>query len=75
MTTIQLTQNQARPYLTDSSSTQVKMFTYNNPKDAEKAVGQWLNENDVSIQHVTQSQSEKGGHFVFVITLFYVSND
>ena len=75
MTTIQLTQNQARPYLSDTASTQVKMFVHNNPKDAEKAVGQWLNENDVTIHHVTQSQSEKGGHFVFVITLFYLSND
>ena len=75
MTTIQLTQNQARPYLTDSASTQVKMFVFNNPLDAEKAVSQWLNENDVTIQQVTQSQSEKGGHFVFVITLFYLSND
>jgi hypothetical protein len=75
MTTIQLTQNQPRPYLTDSDSTQVKMFVHNNPKDAEKAVSQWLSENDVTIQQVTQSQSEKGGHFVFVITLFYLSND
>jgi hypothetical protein len=51
------------------------MFVYSQPKDAEKAVNQWLKENDVTIHHIAQSQSEKNGSFVFVITLFYLPND
>jgi hypothetical protein len=75
MTTIQLTENAARQYLFNSSAAEVKMFVYNNPKEAEKALSQWLKENDVTIHHIAQSQSEKNGSFVFVITLFYISND
>ena len=58
-----------------SSTVQVKMFVHSNPKDAEKAIEQWLKENDVTIHHIAQSQSEKNGSFVFVITLFYLPND
>jgi hypothetical protein len=29
----------------------------------------------VIIHHIAQSQSEKGGSFVFVITLFYLQNN
>jgi hypothetical protein len=72
MKTIQLTQSPAENFLLDSSAVQVKMFVHNNPKDAEKAIAQWLKENDVTIHHIAQSQSEKGGSFVFVITLFYL---
>lgn len=75
MTTLQLTQNAARQYLPDSSATEVKMFVHNNPKDAEKTVSQWLKENDVTIHHIAQSQSEKNGAFVFIVTIFYVGND
>ena len=75
MTTIQLKQNTGKEFLYDSSSVQVKMFIQNNPKDAEKAICQWLNENDVIIHHIAQSQSEKGGSFVFVVTLFYLQNN
>jgi len=75
MTTIQLAQNGAKQFLLNSCSTEAKMFVHNNPKDAERAVNQWLKENDVTIHHIAQSQSEKGGHFVFVITLFYIPYD
>jgi hypothetical protein len=75
MTTIQLKQNTGKEFLYDSSSVQVKMFVHSNPKDAEKAIAQWLKENDVIIHHIAQSQSEKGGSFVFVLTLFYLQNN
>jgi hypothetical protein len=75
MTTIQLTENAARQSLFNSSAVEVKMFVYNNPGEAEKALSQWLKENDVTIHHIAQSQSEKNGSFVFVITLFYIPND
>ena len=74
MKTIQLSQNPAKQFEVNTS-TEAKMFVHNNPKDAERAVNQWLNENDVTIHHIAQSQSEKGGHFIFVITLFYMTND
>jgi hypothetical protein len=75
MTTIQLKQNTGKEFLYDSSSVQVKMFVHSNPKDAEKEIAQWLKENDVIIHHIAQSQSEKGGSFVFVLTLFYLQNN
>jgi hypothetical protein len=74
MKTIQLSQNPAKQFVVHTS-TEAKMFVHNNPKDAERAVNQWLNENDMTIHHIAQSQSEKGGHFIFVITLFYMPND
>jgi hypothetical protein len=74
MKTIQLTQNRTREYSLHSAI-QVKMFVHNNPKDGEQAIEQWLKENDVTIHHIAQSQSEKGGSFVFVLTLFYLQND
>jgi hypothetical protein len=51
------------------------MFIDNEPKGAEKAISLWLKENDVTIHHIVQSQSEKNGSFVFVITLLYMAND
>lgn len=50
---------------------EVKMFVCSNPEAAEKEVARWLGQNPVTITHITQSQSERGGSFVFVLTLFY----
>jgi hypothetical protein len=75
MTTMQRTQNGNNSYLLESTAVQVKMFVHSNPRDAEKAIAQWLKENDVIIHHIAQSQSEKNGSFVFVITLFYLQNN
>lgn len=47
------------------------MFVCNNPMAAEKEVAEWLASNPVTIDHITQSQSERGGAFVFVLSLFY----
>jgi len=75
MKTIQFAQSTAMDLLSDSSAVQVKMFIHDQPKDAEKAISQWLKENDVTIHHIVQSQSEKGGNFMFVVTIFYLSNN
>lgn len=75
MTTIQLTKNTIKESAFESSAVQVKMFVHNNLKDVGKDIAQWLKENDVIILHIAQSQSEKGGSFVFVLTLFYMSNN
>jgi hypothetical protein len=74
MTTIQLTQNKEQ-FLLDSSDVRVKMFIHNHPKDAETDISQWLKENDVMIHHIAQSQSEKNGSFIFVVTVFYLTNN
>lgn len=74
MKAIPLTENAEKELLFESSNIQVKMFVHNNPKDAEVAISQWLKENDVAIHHIAQSQSERGGSFVFVMTVFYQRN-
>jgi hypothetical protein len=50
------------------------MFVNNDPKEAEKNISQWLSQNDVHVRHITQSQSEKGGHFVLIVSLYYEPN-
>jgi hypothetical protein len=50
---------------------EVKMFVCNSPQAAEKEVNTWLAQNPVSVSHITQSQSERGGAFIFVLSLFY----
>ena len=49
----------------------LKMFVHKDPAAAEKEVTQWLLQNSVALHHVTQSQSERGGSFMFVLSLFY----
>ncbi|HWJ89542.1 MAG TPA: hypothetical protein VNR87_00440 [Flavisolibacter sp.] len=49
----------------------VKTFVADHPEIAEKKVNEWLNRNKVKLHHVGQSQSEKGGKFIFVLSLFY----
>ena len=57
--------------LETETSTQVKFFIYNDPAEAEKAVAEWLAVNHIEIQHIGQSQGERGGKFLFTIILFY----
>lgn len=57
--------------LTSVSDYKLKMFVHNNPKEAEKEISNWLYTNAVHIHHITQSQSEKGGNFVFVVSIYY----
>ena len=57
-----------------SETVQLKIFVNRDVKEAEKAISQWLAQNDVTIEHLAQSQSEKGGSFVFVMSVFYREN-
>jgi len=75
MAMIQINEEATTELLFNTSSLQVKMFVHGNPIDAEKAIGQWLKQNDVTIHHITQSQSEKNGSFVFVVSLFFQQNN
>ncbi|MBD0376479.1 MAG: hypothetical protein ICV51_12705 [Flavisolibacter sp.] len=54
-----------------STSMKMKMFIDKDPLIVEAGVNEWLQQHDVHIKHITQSQSEKNGKFVFVISLYY----
>jgi hypothetical protein len=71
MTTIRLLKTEGNLALASLPPATVKMFIHSNLADAEKDISQWLKQNDVTIHHIAQSQSEKGGNFVFVLTIFY----
>jgi len=47
------------------------MFVCPNAESADEKVRNWLASNKVIIDHVTQSQSEKNGKFLFIISIFY----
>lgn len=49
----------------------LKTFVFNNITEVEEKVNHWLQNNDVTIEHLVQSQCEKGGAFVFVISIMY----
>ncbi|MBD0284811.1 MAG: hypothetical protein ICV79_05220 [Flavisolibacter sp.] len=49
----------------------MKMFIDKDPLIVEAGVNEWLQQHDVHIKHITQSQSEKNGKFVFVVSLYY----
>ena len=66
---------ETKDFIFNTSSMQVKMFVHSTPVDAEKAIGQWLKKHDVTIHHITQSQSEKSGSFVFVVSVFFQQNN
>ncbi|MGE5521907.1 MAG: hypothetical protein ACM3VS_18435 [Candidatus Dadabacteria bacterium] len=50
---------------------EMKIFIDKDPNAVEGSVNKWLKENRVSIQHFGQSQSERNGNFVFIITVLY----
>ena len=50
---------------------ELKLFVHRSAAEAENTVNEWLQENDVSIEYIGQSQSEQGGKFVFIISVFY----
>ena len=50
----------------------MKTFTASAIAEVEKMVNDWLQLQDIRLLHVTQSQSEQGGRFVFTVSLFYL---
>jgi hypothetical protein len=50
---------------------QTKIFVHHSAQAAEKELNNWLKENKVNVQYIGQSQSEQGGKFVFIISVFY----
>jgi hypothetical protein len=49
----------------------VKLFVADDLQEIEKMVNEWLETSPVNVQHITQSQSEKNGRFVFVTGIYY----
>ena len=54
---------------------QTKMFVHSSAAAAEKALNDWLEVNNVQVQYIGQSQSEQGGRFVFIVSVFYIRNE
>jgi hypothetical protein len=50
---------------------QTKIFVHHSAQAAEEELNSWLKENKVNVQYIGQSQSEQGGKFVFIISVFY----
>jgi hypothetical protein len=53
------------------SAQEAKIFIAKDPLEAERNINAWLKENRVYIHHIGQSQSEKGGNFLFTISIFF----
>jgi hypothetical protein len=54
----------------------LKLFIYYNTLDnVEKEINEWLELQQIRVCYITQSQGEKQGKFVFVISVFYESPD
>lgn len=51
---------------------EAKIFVHNSAEAAEKSLNEWLENNNVNIQYIGQSQSEQAGRFVFIISVFYL---
>ncbi|HEU4470876.1 MAG TPA: hypothetical protein VFR58_07335 [Flavisolibacter sp.] len=71
MATINLTESFGTSCTLSDSSLKVKMFIHKDPREAENAIQQWLADTAPVIRHIAQSQSEKGGSFIFVLTVFF----
>ena len=54
---------------------QTKIFVHSSAEAAEKALNDWLEVNNVQVQYIGQSQSEQGGRFVFIISVFYAGHE
>jgi hypothetical protein len=63
--------NALRPVTENKTPLKVKMFVSHALEGVEECINEWLAQEAAKICHVTQSQSERQGKFVFVIAVFY----
>jgi hypothetical protein len=64
--------NPVRPlHAVKTEPVEMKVFVDRDPIAVQHSVNNWLKANNVTIQHYGQSQSEKNGNFVFIVTLLY----
>lgn len=59
--------------ITEAATMQVKIFSGNNIQDAEMQVNEWLAINNWNVHYIGQSQCERNGSLLFVISVFYYS--
>jgi len=63
--------NGLHPRTIAEPATQMKIFVHSSLDSVEKEVNDWLATANAELCHITQSQSEKQGRFVFVISVFF----
>jgi hypothetical protein len=63
---------ESHPHLLNNAALQVKLFVHHSLDGIEQSINGWLKQQQVAIYHITQSQSEKQGRFVFVLSVWYV---
>ena len=51
------------------------MFVADNLPAAEQEVNEWLQGISAAVRHVSQSQCERNGRFLFVISIYYTSEN
>ena len=56
---------------TDKRSMQVKLFVHHSLDEVENRLNEWLAGRFIDVCHITQSQCEKQGRFVFVLSVFF----
>ena len=54
---------------------EAKIFVHNSAEAAEKSLNDWLENNNVNVQYIGQSQAEQAGRFVFIISVFYLKTE
>ena len=60
------------PVIRTAATTKVKLFILSNPESAEDKLQEWLQtKHDIEIDHIVQSQSERNGRFLFIVSIFY----
>ena len=70
-----LVENTINEVISATEEQRVKIFVMHDPSEAEKLINQWLQKNNVSIHHIGQSQSEKGGKFIFTLSVFFSNKE
>lgn len=63
--------NGLQPKTKTKTATKLKLFVSHSLEEVENDLNEWLAQEGINISHVAQSQSERGGKFVFVISVFY----
>jgi len=63
--------SQSRLTANDRAVLKMKVFTESTHALVEARVNEWLQHHKVTVAHIGQSQSEKGGKLLFTISLFY----
>ena len=62
------------PVIRTAAATKVKLFILSSPEAAEEKLQEWFQAHqDIEIDHIGQSQSERNGRFLFIISIFYRS--